>query len=96
MNLDVCLQNIEKVRKQFAIINRPLDVISCIHVYIHLRFPRYSPDKILKVKVTSARSKVKSMSHHDAAHLQPQTMALPGINFLQHKDRYTFSAVSTI
>ena len=28
-------------------------------------FPRYSPDKILEVKVTKARSKVKSRSHHD-------------------------------
>ena len=33
------------------------------------RFPRYSPDKILKVKVTTARSKVKSRSDHDVAHL---------------------------
>ena len=30
-------------------------------------------NKILKVKVTTTRSKVKSRSHHDAAHLQPQT-----------------------
>ena len=36
-----------------------------------LRFPRYSPDKILKVKVTTVRSKVKSRSDHDVAHLQP-------------------------
>ena len=36
MNLDVCLQNIEKVGKIFAIANRPLDVISRIHMYIHL------------------------------------------------------------
>ena len=34
-----------------------------------LRFPRYSPDKIFKLKVTTARSKVKSMSDHDVAHL---------------------------
>ena len=27
----------------------------------------------LKVKVTTTRSKVKSRSHHDAAHLQPLT-----------------------
>ena len=38
-----------------------------------LQFPRYSPDKILKVKVTTARSKVKSRSHHDVAHLHPLT-----------------------
>ena len=38
-----------------------------------LRFLRYSPDKILYVKVTTARSKVKSRSHYDVAHLQPTT-----------------------
>ena len=36
-----------------------------------LRFQRYCPDKILKVKVTTTKSKVKSKSHHDVAHLQP-------------------------
>ena len=36
-----------------------------------LQFPRYSPDKIFKLKVTAARSKVKSRSEHDVAHLQP-------------------------
>ena len=41
--------------------------------FLHLMFLRYSPDKILKVKVTSATSKVKSRSHHDVAHLQPLT-----------------------
>ena len=39
-----------------------------------LQFPRYSPDKILKYKVTRARSKVKSRSHHNDAHLHPQPM----------------------
>ena len=34
-----------------------------------LRFPRYSPDKIFKLKVTTTRSKVKSRSDHDVAHL---------------------------
>ena len=38
-----------------------------------LRFLRYCPDKILKVKVTTARSKVKSRSHHNVAHLQQLT-----------------------
>ena len=38
-----------------------------------LRFPRYSPDKIFKLKVTTARSKVKSRSDHDVAYLQPLT-----------------------
>ena len=36
VNLDVCLQNIEKVRKKFAVANRPSGVVSRIHVYIHL------------------------------------------------------------
>ena len=50
-----------------------------------LWFPRYSSDKILKVKVTTARDKitvvkvntarpkVKSRSDHDVAHLHPLT-----------------------
>ena len=38
-----------------------------------LWFPRYNPDKILYGKVTMARSKVKSRSHHDVAHLHPPT-----------------------
>ena len=38
-----------------------------------LRFERYSPDKIFKVKVTTARSKVKSRSHHNIVHLHPLT-----------------------
>ena len=37
-----------------------------------LRFLRYSPDKIFKL-VTTARSKVKSRSDHDVAHLHPLT-----------------------
>ena len=36
-----------------------------------LRFPRYSPDKIFKLKVTTGRSKVKSRSDQDNAHLHP-------------------------
>ena len=36
MNLDVRLQNIEKVGKKFAVTNRPSDVVSHIHVYVHL------------------------------------------------------------
>ena len=43
-----------------------------------LRFPRYSPDKSLQdkslqVKVTTARSKVTSTSHHYVTHLLPPT-----------------------
>ena len=29
-----------------------------------------------------ARSKLKSMSHHDIAHLHPQPMSLPSVNFV--------------
>ena len=36
-----------------------------------LRFLRYSPDKIFKLKVTTARSKVKSRSHHDGTPTPP-------------------------
>ena len=32
-----------------------------------------TPDKIFKLKVTTARSKVKSRSDHDVAHLHPLT-----------------------
>ena len=38
-----------------------------------LWFPKYSPDKVLKVKVIMARSHIKSRSHHDVTHLQPPT-----------------------
>ena len=36
--------------------------------------PRNSQDKILKLMVTMTRSKVKSRSHHDIAHLQQPTI----------------------
>ena len=38
-----------------------------------LQFLRYSRDKIFKLKVTMARSKVKSRSYHDVAHLDLST-----------------------
>ena len=38
-----------------------------------LRFPRYSPNTIFKLKVTTARPNVKTRSDHDVAHLHPQT-----------------------
>ena len=41
-----------------------------------LQFPRYNLDKIFKLKVTTARSKVKSRSHHDVAHLHTLTNVL--------------------
>ena len=43
---------------------------------------RYGPDKILNVKITTARLKIKSRSHYDIAYLQPQPMSLLTINFL--------------
>ena len=39
---------------------------------IYLWFLRYNLDKILKVKVTKARPKIKSRLHHDLVHLHPQ------------------------
>ena len=44
-----------------------------VSISYSLRFLRYSPDKILQIKVTTARSKVKPRSHHDIAHLHPPT-----------------------
>ena len=35
MNLNVCLQNIEKIGKKFIVANRSSDVVSRIHVYVH-------------------------------------------------------------
>ena len=35
----------------------------------NLQFPRYSPDKILNFKITTARSQVKLRSHYDVAYL---------------------------
>ena len=44
-----------------------------VSIFYTLWNPRNSPDKILKHMVTMTRSKVKSRSHHDIAHLQPLT-----------------------
>ena len=44
-----------------------------VSTFYTLRFQRYSPDNILKVMVTTARSKCKSRLQHDDAHLQPLT-----------------------
>ena len=38
-----------------------------------LRFLRYSPDKMFKLKITRVRAKVKSRSHQDDADLHPLT-----------------------
>ena len=48
-----------------------------------LQFPRYSWGKILKIKFTMIRSRAKSRSHHEAAHLYPQPESPPSINFLR-------------
>ena len=60
-----------------------------------LWFPRYSPDKIFKLKVTRARSKVKSRSHHDITHLHiltnvPTKYQLPIPYGLRDTDRTNF------
>ena len=47
-----------------------------------LQFLRYSQDKILKVKVTTANSRVKSRSHHDVVHLYRQPMFQLSMNSL--------------
>ena len=49
--------------------------LSSVNLYTLLN-PRNSPDKILKIMVNMTRSKVKSRSHHDVAHLQPLTNIL--------------------
>ena len=40
--------------------------------FLHLTVSKYSPDKILKVKVNTARSTVKSRSHYDNENCTPQ------------------------
>ena len=49
------------------------EYINLVQIVNNLQFPRKSPDKILKFKVTTAMSKVKSWSHYDVAHLYPPT-----------------------
>ena len=44
--------------------------------FLHLRFSRNSPDKILYIKVTTTRLKVKSRLHHDVVHLHHPTNVL--------------------
>ena len=44
-----------------------------------MQFPRYTSDKIFKVKIPTARSKLKSRSHHDIAYLLSLTNVLGGI-----------------
>ena len=56
-----------------AVNERTIEHFQTSSLHYTLRFQRYCLDKILKVKFTMARSKVKSRSHHDVAHLQPPT-----------------------
>ena len=49
--------------------NTPNQCLYQVSTPYTLGFPRYSPDNILKLKVTTARSKVKTRSDHDVAHL---------------------------
>ena len=54
----------------------PTPLNQCPHpvsISYTIRFPQSSLDKILQVKVTTARSKVKSRSLHNVAHLHPLT-----------------------
>ena len=55
--------------------------------FLHLRFLRYNPLKMSKLKVP-----VKSMSHHGVALLHPQPMSPPSINFLH----FTISEIQQI
>ena len=57
--------------KVIAYLHPLTNVPNIYHLSYTLQFLRYSLDKILKVKVTTERSKVKSRSHHDVAHLHP-------------------------
>ena len=47
-----------------------------------LLFTIYNTEKILKVKATTARQKVKSSSHHDVTHVYPKSISLPSIKFI--------------
>ena len=58
--------------------------------FLQLMVPSYSLEKILKVKVTTARSKVKLRSHNDIAYLQPLTNVHTKY---QHSIPYRFSDI---
>ena len=52
-----------------------------------LQFPRYSQDKILRFKITRARSNVNSGSHHDVAH-----QAWGQVHGAKYKYKYNYFA----
>ena len=58
-----------KSRSHYDIVHLPPQCPYQVSTSYTLQFPRYSLDKIFKLKVTTARSKAKSRSHHDVAHL---------------------------
>ena len=63
-------------RKKVTPWSTPTPLNQCpyqVSTFYTLWNPRNSPDKILKLMVTMTRSKVKSRSHHNVAHLQPPT-----------------------
>ena len=65
-------ENVGDIRSLFALASDSTTPNQCayqVSTSYTLRLPRYSPDKILYVKVTTARSEVKSRSYHDVAHL---------------------------
>ena len=72
-----------------------------IGVFCHLYFLRYSPE-IFKLKVTTVRSKVKSRSDHDVAHLHPLTNVptkyelQPGQTFSRRPPTRSFAHPDTI
>ena len=45
-----------------------------------LQVLRYNPERYYRLRSLQQGLKIKSRSHHDLAHLQPQKMSLPSIN----------------
>ena len=69
--------------------------------FLHLLISEIGSDKILKVKVTTAWSKVKSRSHHEIAHLHTltnvaTTYQLPTPYCLSDVARTRFSTSSSL
>ena len=69
---DICLEYDRRKHSDRAKVKGHTKLCPClISTSYILWFPRYTPDKISKVKVTIARSKVILRSHHDTAHIHP-------------------------
>ena len=58
----------------FHIYNHPNQCPYQVSTSYTLRFSRCSPEKILKVTLPRARSKINSMSYHRITHLHPQPL----------------------